>query len=428
MYKLNFKNTDFYNLINKYSLKSFKKNLEVSKKVSLIIRDVVSKGDVALAKYTKLYDNFSIDSSNIKVSKSEILNAKSECKEETLKSLNLAARRIAIYQKKLLPKDFKFKDKNGMLLGCNWTAIESCGLYVPGGKAIYPSSVLMNAIPAKIAGVQRLVMVVPAPNGIINPIILAAAEISGVTEIYKIGGAQSVAAMAYGTNSIKPVDKIVGPGNAYVAEAKRQVFGLVGIDSIAGPSEIMIVADRFNNADWIAMDLLSQAEHDEEAKVIFITDDNDFAITVEQSIKKNLQLIKRKKIASKSIKNNGLIVVVPNMSVVPDIVNFFAPEHLEILLSKYDHLIKKIKNAGAIFVGSYTPEAVGDYIAGPSHVLPTNRSARYASGLSVLDFLKRTSLIKANSKSINLLGNSIINIAQEEGLDAHARSIKLRLK
>ncbi len=425
--KINYNDKKFNSIIEKYLSQDMSQNINISKKVSEIINDVKLNGERAVRKYSKYFDNFDIEVEGIRIPDNDISAAKNNCDKGIIKALKIAADRIAAYQKRLVPSDFMYKDSTNMDLGCKWTSVDSCGLYVPGGKAVYPSSVLMNAIPAKLAGVKRLVMTVPAPSGFVDPLLLVAAEIAGINEVYKVGGAQAIASLAFGIDSIKKVDKIVGPGNAYVAEAKRQVYGVVGIDSIAGPSEILIVADSSNNPEWIALDLLSQAEHDELAKVILITDSNDFAILVEKSIEKNIKKLQRKEIAKKSIENNGLIIIVPSIKVVPKLVDIFAPEHLEVLTKENDYLIKEINNAGAIFVGPYTPEAVGDYIAGPSHVLPTNRSARFDSGLSVLDFLKRTSIIKCTDKGIRLHANSISSIAKAEGLDAHANSVLVRI-
>ena len=425
--KINYNDKNFYETIENYFSDDMSQNIDISKKVSEIIKDIKENGDDAVKKYSKYYDDYDYQTEEIRVSDKEISEAKNNCDKEIITALKIAADRISSYQKKLIPKDFIYNDDANMDLGCKWTAIDSCGLYVPGGKAVYPSSVLMNGIPAKLAGVNRLVMTVPAPSGYINPLILAAAEIAGIHEIYKLGGVQAIASLAFGTKSIKKVDKIVGPGNAYVSEAKRQVYGTVGIDSIAGPSEILVVADSFNNPEWIALDLLSQAEHDELAKVILITDSNEFAVLVEKAIESNIKKLQRMEIAKKSIKNNGLIIIVPNIKVVPKLVDLFAPEHLEILTKENDFLVKEVNNAGAIFIGPYTPEAIGDYIAGPSHVLPTNRSARFDSGLSILDFLKRTSVIKCSDKGIRIYANSISSIAYAEGLDAHAKSILARV-
>jgi histidinol dehydrogenase len=312
-------------------------------------------------------------------------------------------------------------------MGAKWTAIEAVGLYVPGGTAAYPSSVLMNAVPAKVAGVPRLAMVVPAPDGKLSPLVLVAARLAGVDEIYRIGGAQAVAALAYGTESIAPVAKIVGPGNAYVAAAKRQVFGKVGIDMIAGPSEVLILADKTGNADWIAADLLAQAEHDVSAQSILITDDAALATQVERAVDSQLKTLSRADIAGASWRNFGAIIVVPKLAEAVGLVDQLAPEHLEIIAADADRLVTRIRNAGAIFVGAYTPEAIGDYIAGSNHVLPTARSARFSSGLGVLDFMKRTSLLKCGPQQLRALGPAAIALGQAEGLSAHARSVAIRL-
>ena len=367
-----------------------KDNIENKKKVKLveqIINDVRKNGDKALKKYTKKFDGFCLDKvNNFLVTSEEFKTALKDCSKEYINSIHLAANRIKKYQTKILPKSIYFKDNIGIKMGCIWTAISSCGLYVPGGKAIYPSSVLMNAIPAKIAGVKRVVITTPANNNKISPEILVAAHVAGVNEVYKIGGVQAVAALAFGTESIKKVDKIAGPGNSFVAEAKKQVYGHVGIDSIAGPSEILIIADKHSNAKWIAIDLLSQAEHDEEARAILVTDDNKLIKNVDFYIKYFLKKISRKNIAIKSIKNNGLAILINDIKYSHLIANYIAPEHLQIMSKNKKSLLKKITNAGAMFVGNYSPEALGDYVAGPSHVLPTSGNARFESGLSVLDF------------------------------------------
>jgi len=361
------------------------------------------------------------------VTAAEIAAAHQRCASETLDALKFAAARIEAYHRKQLPSDISYTDEAGVKLGSRWRAVEAAGLYVPGGTAAYPSSVLMNAIPAKVAGVTRLVMVVPAPDGKLNPIVLATAALVGVDEIYRIGGAQAVGALAYGTKTIAPVDKIVGPGNAYVAAAKRRVFGTVGIDMIAGPSEILVVADNRNDPDWIAADLLSQAEHDSAAQSILITDSAVFADDVAQAVEKQLATLPRGAMARKSWADHGALIIVGDLDEAIELVDRLAPEHLEVALDDPQDFAAKIRNAGAIFLGRYTPEAVGDYVGGPNHVLPTSRSARFASGLGVLDFMKRTSILGCDADSLRMVGPAAVALARAEGLEAHARSIALRL-
>jgi histidinol dehydrogenase len=353
--------------------------------------------------------------------------AEAQCPAETLKALDVAARRIEDYHRRQIPKDETYTDDIGAKLGWRWTALDSVGLYVPGGTASYPSSVLMNAIPARVAGVARIVMVTPASGGKLNPLVLAAAKRAGIAEIYRIGGAQAVAALAYGTQTIAPVDKIVGPGNAYVAAAKREVFGIVGIDSIAGPSEILVIADAANDPDWIAADLLSQAEHDASSQIILITDDAAFADKVSAAVDRALATLPRKAIASTSWKDFGGIVVVAKLEDGCELANRIAPEHLELAVENPEALLKRVRHAGAIFLGRNTPEAMGDYIAGPNHVLPTARTARFSSGLSVLDFVKRTTLLSLSREAINEIGPAAVALAEAEGLDAHASSVAARL-
>lgn len=399
---------------------------EVSAVVSEIISDVKKNGDTALLSYTQKFDKFPATIENISVTRQEIANALTLCSAELIKSLKVSAQRIADYSKKQLPEDLDYIDEGGTRLGHRWSAIDAVGLYVPGGTASYPSSVLMNAVPAKVAGVKRLVMVVPSPNGQLNPAVLAAAHIAGVDEIYKIGGSQAVASLAYGTKTIAPVDKIVGPGNAFVAEAKRQVFGKVGIDMIAGPSEILVIADAANNPAWIAADLLSQAEHDVLAQSILITDSAYFAEKVIAEIDRILIDLPRKEIAKKSWADYGVVIVVRNWQEACEIANKIAPEHLELALENPEELLSSIRHAGAVFIGRHTPEAIGDYIAGPSHVLPTSRTARFSSGLSVFDFLKRTSIIGCSQKSLADLSNYAQILAESEGLHAHKLSVLVR--
>lgn len=396
--------------------------------VSNILKDVRASGDDAVLDYTNKFDRLDLTSATeMKVSAEEIKAAVSKCDAETLEALKIAAKRIEAYHLRQKPDDLRYEDEAGIELGYRWTAIENIGLYVPGGLATYPSSVLMNAIPARVAGASRLVMVVPTPDGVVNPLVLAAADLCGVDEVFRIGGAQAVAALAYGTQSISAVDKIVGPGNAFVATAKKQVFGTVGIDMIAGPSEILVVADNKNDPAWIAADLLSQAEHDPVAQSILITDDADFAASVEAAIESHLKTLPRSEIASTSWQDYGAILIVEQMKDAPALVNRLAPEHLELCVDDPESLAADIKHAGAIFLGRYTPEAIGDYIAGPNHVLPTSRTARFSSGLSTLDFMKRSSLIKLDAQGLAKIGPPAVKLAQSEGLGAHALSIAIRL-
>ncbi len=401
---------------------------DVSQTALDIINQVRREGDAALCALTAKFDRFSLTPEAIKFTDSEIATAKSQIEGGDLEALTIAAKRIETYHIRQKPEDDFYTDDAGVKLGHKWTPVSAAGVYVPGGTASYPSSVLMNTIPAKVAKVERLVMTVPTPDGQINPLVLAAASLVGVDEIYRIGGAQAIAAMAYGTASIMPVDVITGPGNDYVAAAKRLVFGQVGIDMVAGPSEVLIVADGQNNPDWIAIDLLSQAEHDPAAQSILITDDADFAEAVMRRIDKQLESLARKDIASKSWQTFGAIILVDDIDTqAAGLVDRLAPEHLELAVENPQDMALKIKNAGAIFLGRYTPEAIGDYIAGPNHVLPTAHTARYASGLSVLDFMKRSSLVSCDAESLTMIGRHVVRLAEREGLDAHARSVAIRL-
>jgi histidinol dehydrogenase len=400
---------------------------DVADVVRAIIADVRYRGDAALIDLTARFDRVTLTAETLRLTAAEIDAAEAQCSKAALDALDVAAKRIEVYHRRQIPKDDSFTDDTGATLGWRWTPLDSVGLYVPGGTASYPSSVLMNAIPARVAGVARVAMVTPASGGKINPLVLAAAKRAGVTEIYRIGGAQAVAALAYGTATIAAVDKIVGPGNAYVAAAKREVFGKVGIDSVAGPSEILVVADGKNNPDWIAADLLSQAEHDTSSQSILITDDADFATKVEEVVERALALLPRKEIAGESWRDHGGVIVVADLKDAVPLVDRIAPEHLEIATENPDALLKLVKHAGAIFLGRNTPEAMGDYIAGPNHVLPTARTARFSSGLSVLDFMKRTTLLSCTPQTINAIGPAAITLAENEGLDAHARSIAARL-
>jgi len=399
---------------------------DVAAVVAGIIAKVRADGDKALFSYTAEFDRFPITIETIKVAPQEIAEALTLCTPELIRSLKMAARRIREYSQKQMPQNFEYVDGIGMRLGWRWSAIDAVGLYVPGGQAAYPSSVLMNAVPAVVAGVKKLVMVVPAPHGKLNPAILAAAHLAGVNEIYKIGGAQAIAALAYGTETIPAVDKIVGPGNSYVAEAKRQVFGRVGIDMIAGPSEILVISDNRSNPKWIAADLLSQAEHDKDAQSILITDDATFGNSVALEVENILKTLPRAEIAGASWETHGAIIVVENLDQACELSNRIAPEHLELALYQPELIMPQLRNAGAIFLGRYTPEAVGDYMAGPSHVLPTSGTARFSSGLSVFDFLKRTSIVGCSPESLAKISHYVELIATAEGLDAHALSITVR--
>lgn len=400
----------------------------VASVVSEIIRNVKEEGDKALFSYTTQFDKFPANADSIRVRPEEIANALSLCSPELMRSLKTAAARIEGYSKKQMPQNLDYTDEDGVRLGHIWSTLDSAGIYVPGGLAAYPSSVLMNAIPAKVAGVKKIVMAVPAPEGKLNPAILAAAHIAGITEIFKIGGAQAVAALAYGTKTVPAVDKIVGPGNAYVAEAKRQVFGKVGIDMIAGPSEILVISDAKSNPEWIAADLLSQAEHDKDAQSILITDDEKFAAAVEDKIKEILKTLPRAEIARASWEKFGAVILVNDLKESAELANRIAPEHLELAVENPQELAQQIRHAGAIFLGRHTPEAMGDYIAGPSHVLPTSRTARFSSGLSVFDFLKRTSIAGCSPQAFEKLAPYVEVLADAEGLGAHALSVSARKK
>jgi histidinol dehydrogenase len=393
-----------------------------------IIADVRAQGDEALLRLTHQFDRFEPVPGALAVTAAEIAAATASIPPATLGALELAASRIESFHRRQLPRDDLYQDSAGATLGMRWTPIDAVGLYVPGGQAAYPSSVLMNAIPARIAGVRRLVMVSPTPQGFMNPLVLAAASLAGVHEIYRIGGAQAVAALAFGTSTIRPVDKIVGPGNAFVAEAKRQVFGHVGIDSIAGPSEVLIIADAANNPEWIAADLLAQAEHDEEAQSILITDSVAFARSVSQAVDGLLTRLGRAAIAGRSWAAHGGIVVVRSLDEAPAIANRIAPEHLQLCTADPAALAAQIRHAGAIFLGATTPEAIGDYVGGPNHVLPTSGSARFSSGLSVLDFMKRTTILSTPPGALEAIGPAASLIADAEGLDAHALSVRMRLQ
>jgi len=400
---------------------------DVEATVRAIVNDVASRGDAALKDYTLKFDRLDLGQTAMRVTAEEIAAAENACSGETRDALEFARARIEAYHRRQVPKDDRFTDALGVELGSRWTAIEAVGLYVPGGTAAYPSSVLMNAVPAKVAGVPRIVMVVPAPNGALNPLVLAAAKLAGVDEIYRVGGAQAVAALAYGTQTIAPVAKIVGPGNAYVAAAKRIVFGKVGIDMIAGPSEVLIIADKDGNPDWIAADLLAQAEHDASAQAILLTNDVKLADATERAIESQLKNLPRAQVAGASWRDFGAIILLRGLDEAPALVDAIAPEHLEIAAADAETIAGRIRNAGAIFIGAHTPEAIGDYVAGSNHVLPTARSARFSSGLGVLDFMKRTSILKCGPQQLRALGDAAIVLGTAEGLDAHARSVSIRL-
>ncbi len=400
---------------------------DVDAVVADIISDVRTRGDAAVLELTARFDRLELTSETLRFSDQEIADYCAQVPDDERAALELAAERIRAYHAKQMPENHSWVDDTGATLGWRWTAVSAAGLYVPGGLASYPSSVLMNAIPAKVAGVERLAIAVPTPDGVANPLVLLAAQLAGVDEIYRIGGAQAIAALAYGTDTIAPVDKITGPGNAFVAAAKRRVFGKVGIDMIAGPSEILVIADKENNPDWIALDLLSQAEHDESAQSILITDSAEFGQAVVQAVEKRLETLERRKIATASWRDFGAVITVSNMDEAAALSNRIAPEHLELCVADPDALSEKITHAGAIFLGQFTPEAIGDYIGGPNHVLPTARSARFSSGLSVMDFVKRTTLSKMTPESLRAIGPSAAKLAESESLEAHGLSVLARL-
>ncbi|WP_281709006.1 histidinol dehydrogenase [Phaeobacter italicus] len=395
--------------------------------VADIIADVRARGDAALVELTEKFDRMSLTADRLQISEAEIDAAIENVSAEERAALELAAERIRAYHARQMPADDEWQDDTGATLGWRWSAVSAAGLYVPGGLASYPSSVLMNAIPAKVAGVERLAMVVPTPDGQVNPLVLLAARLSGVDEVYRVGGAQAVAALAYGTETIAPVDKITGPGNAFVAAAKRRVFGKVGIDMIAGPSEILVIADKDNDPDWIALDLLSQAEHDESAQSILITDDEGFGRSVADAVDARLQMLERSAIAGPSWRDFGAIITVQDLDEAAELSNRIAPEHLELCVADPRTLSEKTIHAGAIFLGQYTPEAIGDYIGGPNHVLPTARSARFSSGLSVMDFLKRSTLSQITPDALRAIGPAAETLAKSESLQAHGLSIRARL-
>lgn len=402
-------------------------SVDVNAAVADIIAAVQTSGDAAIVELTQKFDRWEASQNTVRLSDSVIQEAVSNIPDDQRQAIDMAASRIEAFHKRGLPQDDHFTDAAGVELGARWTPLDAVGIYVPGGLATYPSSVLMNAIPARVAGVERVAMVVPTPDAQMNPLVLAAAHRAGVTEIYRIGGAQAVAALAYGTDTIAPVDKIVGPGNAYVAAAKRQVFGQVGIDMIAGPSEILVVADDQNDPSWIAADLLSQAEHDEVAQSILITNSPAFADDVAQAVSAHLETLERTDIAGASWRDFGVIIVVEDWDQAANLVNRLAPEHLELALDDPEAFAQSVRHAGAIFLGRFTPEAIGDYVAGPNHVLPTARSARFSSGLNALDFMKRTTLVKCTPDSLRQIGPAAVTLAQAEGLGAHGLSVSIRL-
>ena len=400
---------------------------DVDEAVAVILAEVRSRGDAALAELTRRFDRTDVEG-RIRFTPGEVAAAAAAVPADEMEALRFAATRIRAYHERQVPPDAEWTDGAGATLGWRWTPVDAAGLYVPGGLASYPSSVLMNAIPAKVAGVGRLAMCVPTPDGEVNPLVLAAASLAGVDEVYRIGGAQAVAALAYGTETVAPVDKIVGPGNAYVAAAKRRVFGKVGIDSIAGPSEILVIADGSADADWIAVDLLSQAEHDASAQAILVTDDGGLARAVAAAVERRLETLERRLIAGESWRGNGAVIVSRDLAEAALLANRVAAEHLEILTADPESVARDIRHAGAIFLGPWTPEAIGDYAGGPNHVLPTSRTARFSSGLSVMDFLKRTTVQRMTPEALRAIGPAVETLARSESLEAHALSVRLRLE
>lgn len=401
---------------------------DVDQTVAAILADVRARGDAALVDYTRRFDRLDIGADGLRLSAGEIAETAARCPADVRAALETAAARISAFHARQMPDPLDYRDQQGVRLGARWTPIGAVGLYVPGGKAAYPSSLLMNAIPARVAGVTRIAMVVPTPDGALDPGVIAAAQVAGIEEIYRVGGAQAIGALAFGTKTVAPVDKIVGPGNAYVAAAKRRVFGTVGIDMIAGPSEVLVVADGDNDPAWIAADLLAQAEHDEVAQAILITDDAAFADAVERAVEDHLATAARAAMAGASWRDFGAVIVVGDvMADAPALVDRLAPEHLELAVADPDALLARVRNAGAVFLGRHTPEAIGDYVGGPNHVLPTARSARFSSGLNLLDFMKRTTILGCDADSLAALAGPAIRLAQAEGLEMHGRSIAIRL-
>jgi len=427
MIRLSTSDPDFSARFEALLLQSRDTTETVEQAVADIIAAVRARGDAAVIEYTAQFDRQSLTPDRLRVNSAEVDHAVAAIPADLAAALDLAATRIEAFHQAQLPSDLRMTDAAGLTLGMRWSALDAVGLYVPGGKAAYPSSVLMNAIPARVAGVGRVAMCVPTPDGMLNPLVLAAAQRAGVHEIHRVGGAQAIAALAYGTASIQPVDRIVGPGNAYVAEAKRQVFGRVGIDSIAGPSEVVVLADADNDPRHIAVDLLAQAEHDEAAQAILMTDSAGFADAVTRAVEAELPTLPRSSIAGASWHAHGAVIVVNDWQQAAALVDRLAPEHLQLMLADADGMFARIRHAGAVFLGRFCPEAVGDYVAGPNHVLPTGRTARFASGLSVFDFLKRTTLVSADQAALRRVGPAAIALAEAEGLQAHARSIALRL-
>lgn len=425
--RLNTTDADFESSFQSLLSAAREEKADVDGVVQDILDDVKARGDAAVLDYTDKFDRLKLSAAELRFSEAEIEAARTACDPELLKTMEDAAARIRDYHERQMPADLDYEAEEGIRLGYRWTAVQAAGLYVPGGTAPLFSSVLMNAVPARVAGVERLVVTLPTPDGESVPAMLAACSVAGVDEVYRVGGAQAIGALAYGTDTIKPVDVIVGPGNAYVASAKKQVFGTVGIDMVAGPSEVTVVADGQNDPAWIAADLLAQAEHDASSQSVMITDDASFADNVAESVENQLRTLQRADIARESWDRHGAIIVVTSADEIPPLVNRIAPEHLELAVENADALSEKIRNAGAIFMGRFTPEAVGDYIAGPSHVLPTSGTARFSSGLSVMDFLKRTSLIGCTSEGLRKIGPGALSMAEAESLDAHARSVSIRM-
>ena len=417
--KIIYKKNDIKKFISNLINQNKSLNIKIEREVEKIFQNIQSKGDKALFSYAKKFDRCKLNAKNISINKNKIKVFAKKCPKDIAKALYFSSSRIKKFHLHQIPKNYKYKDSKGVILGSQWKPINSIGIYVPGGTASYPSSILMNSIPAKIAGVRKISMVIPQKNTKLDPIIAKAAEIADIDKIYRVGGAHSIAALTWGTKSIEPVDKIVGPGNIYVTIAKKKIFG---------PSEILVVSDKNNNPDWIAADLLSQAEHDINSRSILITNDLAFAKKVTKSIDLILKDLPRSKIASKSWENNGKIIVIKKISSSYEIINQLAPEHLELAIDKPETILNKVYNAGSVFLGRYTPEAIGDYVAGPNHVLPTGRTSRFSSGLGVSDFLKKITFTKCNKKSLQLLSNSAIKIAKAEGLDGHALSIDMRKK
>jgi histidinol dehydrogenase len=427
MKRLDTRSADFDTGFNALIADRETESARVDKPVADILEAVRTRGDAAVCEFTSRFDRLDLTAATLRITEQEVEAETARVPRDQIAALDVAASRIEAFHRAQLPRDLEFTDADGVTLGQRWNALDAVGLYVPGGKAAYPSSVLMNAIPAHVAGVARLAMCVPTPDGVLNPLVLAAAKRAGVTEIYRIGGAQAVGAMAFGTATIRPVDRIVGPGNAYVAEAKRQVFGRVGIDSIAGPSEVVVLADRNNTPRLVALDLMAQAEHDELAQSILFTDDAAFADAVAAAVETELRTLTRSAIASASWRDFGAIITVADWDEAARLVDRIAPEHLELMLDDPRAVFAKVRHAGAAFLGRFCPEAVGDYVGGPNHVLPTSRTARFASGLSVYDFLKRTTYIEADRDALEKVGPAGVTLANAEGLEAHALSISARL-